>query len=99
MLELGRLIIVASVVVRCFRRWSLGGSVASRHAAVNHKVCAIDKTALVARKEKNCLSLLNGFTKTTSGEVDFTTVALGLVIAEPVLEKRCTIIVNMHDNL
>lgn len=34
------------------------------------------------------MSLLNGFTKPTSGEVHLPTEPLGLVITEPVLEKR-----------
>lgn len=34
------------------------------------------------------MSLLNGLAEASGWEVDFTTEALGLVIAEPVLQKR-----------
>jgi hypothetical protein len=79
--------VVTGVVVRCLCRRSLGGGVAPRHTAIDHKVGAVDEAALVAGKEENRLSLLNGLAEATSGEMDFTAVALCLVVAKPVLEE------------
>jgi hypothetical protein len=79
---------VRSVVLRRLSRWSLGRDVAPGHTAVDNKVRAIDEAALVAGKEKHALGLLNSLTEAASGEVDFTTGALDLVVTEPVLEKR-----------
>jgi hypothetical protein len=81
--------------VRCFCWWSLGSGVAPSHTAVNDEIGTVDEAALVAGKEKYCLSLLNSLSETTCGEVDLATVTLGLVVAEPVLEKWGAILVNM----
>jgi hypothetical protein len=81
MTPLGGLVVVTSVVVWCLSRRSLGGGVAPRHTAIDHKVGTVDEAALVAGKEKYRLSLLNGLAEATSGEVNLTAVALGLVIA------------------
>lgn len=59
-----------------------------RHSSVNHEISSIDEAALVTSKENNSMGLLNGLTETSCREVDFTTEALGLVITEPVLQKR-----------
>jgi hypothetical protein len=83
--------------VGCFRWWSLGGGIAPGHTAVNNEVCTVDKAALVAGKEKYCLSLLNSLAETTCGEVDLAAVTLGLVVAEPVLEKWGAMFINMMD--
>jgi hypothetical protein len=87
--------VVTGVVVRCLRRRSLGSGVAPRHAAIDHKVRAVDEAALVAGKEKDRLSLLNGLAKTTSREMNFTAVALGLVVAEPILEEGSAVAVRI----
>jgi hypothetical protein len=79
--------VVTSVVVRCLCGWALGGGVAPGHTAIDNKISAVNEAALVTGKEEYRLSLLNGLAKATSGEVNFTTVALGLVVAEPVLEE------------
>lgn len=59
-----------------------------RHSSVNHEISTIDEAALVAGQENNSMSLLNGLAETPGREVDFTTEALGLIIAEPILQKR-----------
>jgi len=66
---------------------TLGSGVAPRHTAVDHKVSSVDEAALIASKEENCLSLLDSLSEAASREVDLATVALGLVVAEPVLEE------------
>ena len=58
------------------------------HTAVNNKVSAVDEAALITGQEYNGMCLLNGLTETTSGEVNLTALTLGLVIAQPILEKR-----------
>lgn len=58
------------------------------HATVNDKVGAVDEAGLVAGEEEDGLGLLDGLAEAAGGEVDFTAVALLLVVAEPVLEKR-----------
>ena len=60
------------------------------HPAIDHEVCTVDEAAFITSQEHHGLSLLDGFTKPTSREVNLTTVALRLVIAEPVLQKRST---------
>lgn len=62
------------------------------HATVNDKVGAVDEAGLVTGEEDDGLGLLNGLTEAASGEVDLTAVALGLVVAEPVLEKRSAVL-------
>lgn len=84
----GSLVVVTGVVVGGFCWWSLWGGVAPRHTAIDHEVSAVDEAGLVAGEEENRLSLFNGFSKTTGGEVNLAAVALGLIITKPVLEKR-----------
>lgn len=57
------------------------------HSTVNNKVSSVDKAALVAGKENDGVSLLDGLTETAGREVNLTTETFGLVIAQPVLEK------------
>lgn len=57
------------------------------HAAINDEVLSVDETTFIASQEEHCLSLLYCFTETAAGEVDFATVALGCVVAEPILEE------------
>lgn len=73
--------------MRRLRRRSLGRGIASRHTAIDYKVRAIDKAALVASEEQDSLSLLDSLAEAARREVDFAAVTLGLVVAEPVLEK------------
>jgi hypothetical protein len=91
--------VVTGVVVRCLRGRALGGGVAPGHTAVDNEISAVDEAALVAGKEENRLSLLNGLAKATSGEVNFTTVALGLVVAEPILEEGSAGVVSSLKSL
>lgn len=58
------------------------------HTTVNNKVSAVDEAALIAGQEDNGMRLLNGLTETSSGEVNLTALTLGLIITQPVLEKR-----------
>lgn len=67
---------------------ALGSDISLSHATVNNKVAAIDEASLVRSQEQNSLCLLNSLTETARGEVDLTPVTLGLVVSEPVLEKR-----------
>lgn len=55
---------------------------------------AVDKAALVACKEEDGLCLFDSLTKPAAGEVNLATMALGLVVTEPVLQERRTIKVN-----
>lgn len=73
--------------MRCLRRRSLRRSITPRHTAINHKVSAVDKAALITSQEENGLGLLNRLAEAARGEVDFAAVTLGLVVAEPVLEE------------
>ena len=60
-------------------------------STVHHKVSRVDEAALVAGKEEHCLGLLDGLAETTRGEVDLAAVALGLVVAQPVLKQRSAV--------
>jgi len=55
------------------------------HATINDELMSINKRALISSQEENCLSLLNSLTKTTHREVDLATMALCLIISQPVL--------------
>lgn len=94
-----RLVVIASVVVRSLGWWSLRSGITPRHAAVNHEIRAVDEAALVAGKEKHCLSLLNSFTEAASREVDFAAVTLGLVVAEPVLKEGGAACCQLRDRM
>ena len=58
-----------------------------RHPPINHEISPVDKTALVAREEEDGLGLLDRFAEAAGWEVDFAAVALGGIVAEPVLEE------------
>ena len=58
-----------------------------RHTAVDDKVGPVDEATLVAGQEENGLSLLDCFAEAAGREVDLAAVALGCVVAEPVLEE------------
>jgi hypothetical protein len=58
------------------------------HATVDDKVSSVDKAALITGQEDNSVCLLNSLTETSSREVNLTTLALGLVITQPVLQER-----------
>ena len=57
------------------------------HTPVNDKVGPVHEAAFVAGQEENGLGLLDGFAEAAGGEVDLTAVALGCVVAEPVLKQ------------
>jgi hypothetical protein len=57
------------------------------HSTIHDKVGCIDKAALVAGKEDNSLGLFNSFTEPSSGKMYFSSAALRLVVAQPVLEQ------------
>jgi hypothetical protein len=67
---------------------ALGSDISLGHATVNNKVAAVDEAGLVGSQEQNSLCLLNSLAETARGEVHLTPVTLGLVVSEPVLEKR-----------
>lgn len=58
-----------------------------RHTAVNHKVGPVDKAAFVAGEEEDGMGLLDGFAEAAGWEMDLAAVALGCVVAEPVLKQ------------
>lgn len=58
-----------------------------RHPPINDKIRPVDEGTLVAGEEEHGLSLLDGFAEAAGGEVDLAAVALGGVVAEPVLEE------------
>jgi hypothetical protein len=77
------------VVDRGLRGRALGRCVALGHAAVDNKVGAVNEAALVTSKEHDGLRLLHGLAESAGREVDFAAVALGRIVAEPVLEEGC----------
>lgn len=80
---------LAALVDRSLSGWSLGRDIRLGHTTINDKVRAVHEAALVAGQEQDRLSLFNSLTETTRREVDLATQTLGLVVAQPVLEKRC----------
>lgn len=58
------------------------------HSAIDDKVGSVDEAALITGEEQHGLCLFNCLTETARREVHLTTVALGLVITEPVLKER-----------
>ena len=62
------------------------------HPTIDYKVSPVDKAAFVAGKEENRLCLLNSFSEAAARKMDFATVALTGVVAQPILEQRCAII-------
>jgi hypothetical protein len=85
---------LASVVFGRLRSRTLGRDIAPGHTAIDNEIRAVDKAALVASKEQDRLCLLDSLTKTTAREVDFTAVALGRIVAKPVLKERSAARVN-----
>ena len=69
------------------RRWPLGRHVGLGHASIDDKVGAVDEAALVGREEEHRLRLLNRLAEAAGWKVHFAAVALGGVVAEPVLEE------------
>lgn len=78
----------SGVILGCLCGWTFRSNIGLGQASIDNKVSGIDKAAFIAGKEDHCVRLLNGLTKAACGEVHFTTEALRLVIAKPVLEKR-----------
>lgn len=58
------------------------------HPPIHDKVTPIDKAALVTGEEDDRIRLLDGLPEPARGEVNLTAETLGLVITQPVLEKR-----------
>ena len=67
------------------KKWT--GETYPRHPSINDEIRPVHEPALIARQEKYRLRLLDGFAEAAGREMDFTTVALGRVVAEPVLEE------------
>ena len=67
---------------------ALGSDISLGHATINNEVAAIDEAGLVGCQEQDSLCLLDSLAETARGKVDLTPVTLGLVVSEPVLEKR-----------
>ena len=68
---------------RSFRR-----NVGFGHSAIHHKIGPIHKAAFVACKKDNCMSLLDGLAKTSSGKVYLAPVSFRLIVSQPVLQER-----------
>jgi len=69
-----------------------------RHPSINNKISPVHEAAFVAGEEEHRLRLLNSFAETAGGEVDFASVALGSVVAEPVLEEGGAVRRLLADN-
>ena len=61
-----------------------------RQPPINNKVRPVNKATLIARQEQHRLRLLDSLTEAPAGEVDLAAMALGRVVAEPVLQERRT---------
>ena len=61
------------------------------HATIDNEVRAVDEAALVASKEQHSLRLLDGLAEAAGWEVYLTSMALGCVVTEPILKKRCAL--------
>jgi hypothetical protein len=83
------------VIDGCLGGWSFRRGVAPRHTTIDDEVGTVDEATLIAGEEEDTLCLLNSFTKATGGEVNFAAVALGCVVTEPVLQKRCAVIISL----
>lgn len=66
---------------------TLRGHIRLGQTTIDDKVSRVDEAALIASQEDDGVGLFNGFSETTSGEVDLATEALLLVVTEPVLQK------------
>lgn len=87
---------LASIVLRRLRWWPIGRGIAASHTAVNNEVSPVDEAALITRKEEDALGLLNGLTEAAGGEMDFSSVALCCIIAEPILQKWSAVVVSIE---
>jgi len=86
---------LSCIVLGWLGRWTIRSGVTSRHTTINNKVSTVYEAALVAGKEEDALSLLDGFTKATGWEMDFAAVALSFVVAKPILQQRRAIVVSI----
>jgi hypothetical protein len=59
------------------------------HPSVHHEIRPVDKAALVAGEKEHRLCLLDSLAEPARREVYLPAVALGLVIAQPVLQEGC----------
>jgi len=55
------------------------------HASIDNEVRPIYEAALVAGEEEDGVGLFDGFAEASGWEMDLAAVALGCVVAEPVL--------------
>jgi hypothetical protein len=81
-------IVSTGKISRSLRSRSLSGHVRLGHSTIDDKIRAVDERALVGSQEEHGLSLLDGFSESTSREMNLTPVPLCRVVAEPVLEQR-----------
>lgn len=58
---------------------------------VDKEISAVDEAALITGQEHNSMGLLNSLAEATTREVNLTTEALGVVVAEPILEEWCAV--------
>lgn len=80
--------ILASKVRRRRSSRALRSDISLGHTAIDDEVATVDEASLIARQKQHSLSLLDSLTKAAGGEVDGAPLALGLVVAEPVLQQR-----------
>ena len=55
-------------------------------ATIDNEIGTVDEAALVAGKEKDRLSLFNGFTESAGWEMDFAAHTLVRIVSKPVLK-------------
>lgn len=79
--------VLLGIVLGSSRSRALGGYVGLAHTTINGEVMSVDEAGLIAGQEDNSVSLLNGLTEATGGEVNLTAITLLLVITEPVLKQ------------
>lgn len=75
-------------------RRALRGHICLGQSTVNHKVGGIDEATFVASQEDDGVSLFDGFTEATGGEVDFAAESLLFIISEPILQQGGAAIVR-----
>ena len=83
------------IVLGWLGRRTIRSSVTSRHTTIDNEVSTVDEAALVAGKEEDALSLLDGFAEATGWEMDFAAVALSFVVAKPILQQRRATVVSI----
>jgi hypothetical protein len=67
------------------------------HTPIYHKIGSIHKATLIAGQEEHGLCLLDGFPKSSRGEVNLPSMPLSRIVPKPVLQKRGTMVIVCED--